>query len=163
MSASDRTHDAELSALITQAREEWENDTDTVCCTSTWRVKHQNMEAIVKLPKRPIQSVSSITYYDGANNIQTLSTSIYNFDSTKREIRLQYLKVYPVSVYRWDAWTTTYICGYSDDGTSVPAIAKRAMLLLVGYYFEQRGDGDRPTDKRAYEALVNKYMRADYP
>lgn len=156
-------HDLELADLISQAREQWEGDTDTVCCTSTWRVKHQSMQDPLKLPKRPIQSVTSIQYYDGANNLQTLSTSIYNFDAPKREIRRQYLKVFPVSLFRWDAWTTTYVCGYSVDGTLVPNIAKRAMLLLVGYYFENRGDSDGQYDLRAYEKLVTQFMRGDYP
>jgi uncharacterized phiE125 gp8 family phage protein len=156
-------HDLELSELISQAREQWEGDTDTVCCTSTWRVRSEYMDDMLKLPKRPIQSVTSIQYYDGSNTLRTLGTDIWNFDAPKREIRRQFLKVFPVSLYRWDAWTTTYVCGYSQDGTLVPAIAKRAMLLLVGYYFEQRGDADGQYDQRAYEKLVTRFMRGDYP
>jgi uncharacterized phiE125 gp8 family phage protein len=163
IATNNNDHDLELSDLIAQAREQWEGDTDTVCCTSTWRVRSEYMQDALKLPKRPIQSIESIKYYDGSNTLVTLTTDFYNFDAPKREIKRQFLKVFPVSLYRWDAWETIYVCGFSKDGSLVPAIAKRAMLLLVGYYFEQRGDADSQNDLKAYEKLVARFMRGDYP
>jgi len=116
----------------------------------------------LQLPKKPIQSIVSIQYYDGANNLQTLSTSLYQL--YVQEIKYAYQATMPATASRWDAWTITYRCGYSQDGTLVPAIAKRAMLLLIGYYFDaNRGDNDRMTDNRAYESLVARFMRASYP
>ena len=159
-----RDSDEHLSNLIQSAREEWENDTETACCTKTYRLRISEVCDGMKLPHRPIQSVTSLVYYDSNNASQTLSTSVWDFDTARKQIRLKYNQDWPTWTPRYDAWTITYVCGYSDDGALVPAIAKQAMLLLVGYYFDaNRGENDKANDKRAYEALVNKFMRSSYP
>ena len=162
ISASDTAHDVQLQLAISESREQWEHDTDSACCYQNWKVRTSGLPDGLQLPKKPIQSIVSIQYYDGANNLQTLSTSLYQL--YVQEIKYAYQATMPATSSRWDAWTITYRCGYSQDGTLVPAIAKRAMLLLIGYYFDaNRGDNDRMTDNRAYESLVAKFMRASYP
>lgn len=164
LAASDTSHDEHLSNLIQSAREEWERDTETVCCTQTFRIRTSEMLDGMRLPHRPIQSVTSLVYFDSNNTSQTLATSVWDFDTARKQIRLKYNQTWPTWTPRYDAWTITYVCGYSEDGTLVPAIAKQAMLLLVGYYFgANRGETDGSNDKRAYEILVNKYMRSSYP
>jgi len=114
------------------------------------------------LRKSPIHSITHIKYYDGANSLTTWPTNQYELYVDK--VMLGYQVVTPAVSDRWDAWTITYKLGYSQDGSLVPAVAKRAMLLLIGYYFDaNRGDNDRTNDRRAYEALVAKYARSDYP
>jgi uncharacterized phiE125 gp8 family phage protein len=164
LAASDTTHDEHLSNLIQSAREEWENDTEMICCTQTLRIKVDRMFDEFKLPHRPVQSVTSLVYFDSNNATATLATSVWDFDTARKLIRLKYNQDWPTWTPRYDAWTITYVCGYSDDGALVPAIAKQAMLLLVGYYFDaNRGENDKANDKRAYEMLVNKFMRSSYP
>jgi uncharacterized phiE125 gp8 family phage protein len=164
LASSDTSHDEHLSSLIQSAREEWERDTETLLCTQTVRIKTSDIFDGFKLPHQPVQSVASLVYFDSNNVSQTLATSIWDFDSARRQIRLKYNQLFPVWTPRYDAWTITYVCGYSDDGKLVPAIAKQAMLLLVGYYFDaNRGENDRAHDKRCYELLVNKHMRESYP
>jgi hypothetical protein len=68
-----------------------------------------------------------------------------------------------VSLYKWDAWLTTYVAGFGSDAASVPPLDKRAMLLLCGYYFENRGDNDRTHDKKSYDKLVLNRLRSTYP
>ena len=162
IAASDTSHDEHVASLITQAREQWERDTDTACCTQTWRVKVGSWQDGIVLPKRPVSSITSIQYYDGANNLQTLSTLIYQLDAPKRQLKLAYQQVLPATSARWDAWTITYVCGYSADGLYVPAVAKSAMKLLIGYMFENR-DMLMTSSNDAYEALVLRYIRSDYP
>ena len=117
-----------------------------------------------RFPHRPINSISSVTYFDSNNASQTLATSVYELDKQNSYFRLKYDQEFPDTAARWDAVTVNYILGDSADSTSVPAIAKQAMLLLVGYYFDaNRGDNDRPHDQKAYERLVTKYTRSTYP
>ena len=165
ISTSDTTHDDHITLLIQTAREQWEHDTDSACLTQTWSV---NLEMVrddeIYLPKRPVQSITSITYYDGDNTQQTLSTSIYGLDAASRAVRLKYLQVWPTMVERWDAMTVTYVCGYTSSSL-VPAAAKQAMLLLVGHYFENRDMlmSDAMLSLPTYEALVRRFMRSSYP
>jgi uncharacterized phiE125 gp8 family phage protein len=162
IASDDDTHDSHLTDLITDARQQWENDTDTKIATQTWKVITAEMYDGLKLPMRPVQSVTSITYYDTSNTFQTLPTSQYQLHVGKREIRRAYLVVLPVTLSRWDAWTITYVCGYAAN--EVPGVARRAMMNLIGYNFDgNRGDNDRQYDLRQYERLVQRFLRSDYP
>jgi uncharacterized phiE125 gp8 family phage protein len=164
LSPTDTAHDAQLSLLIQAAREQWEADTDSACLTQTWKVTAEEFDDDeIYLPKRPVQSITHIKYYDSGDVLQTLSTSVYDLDQSCRAVRLKNLQVWPAVSDRWDAITITYVAGYAQSYL-IPAIAKQAMLLLVGYYFDaNRGDNDRNNDQRAYEALVTKFMRSNYP
>jgi uncharacterized phiE125 gp8 family phage protein len=163
ISSSDSTHDIQLQAAIAEARQQWEHDTDSACCYQTWKVRVRGIYDRFALPKRPVQSITSIQYYDGANNLQTWAASQYQLHIN--EIRMAYQITLPAVADRWDAWTITYRIGYSQDATSVPAIAKRAMLLLIGYYFENRDmlANEVIYNRKVYEELVARFMRSTYP
>ena len=163
ISVNDTTHDQQLSQAIQEAREQWEHDTDSVCCYQTWRVRIPALVDKFRLPKQPISQIVSITYYDGNNASQVLNSSLYQPHID--EFRLAYQVTLPSTASRWDAWTVNYKLGYSQDGTLVPAIAKRAMLLLVGAYFENRDMlmSESYQTMKPYENLVARFMRASYP
>jgi len=82
----------------------------------------------------------------------------------RRKVHLKYQQYWPTAIVdRWDAVEVIYVAGYTS-ARRVPAIAKQAMLLLVGYYFDaNRGDNDRSNDLQAYERLVSRFMRSTYP
>lgn len=154
----DPTHDDHFLALIDRAREELEIDCDMCICPQTWRVYTDDMEDEMQLQKGPIQSITSIKYYDINNVQQTLSTSIYGFDVANRTIRLKYNQSWPSTITRWDAWEITYLCGYSN----VPPMAQQAMLILIEKYFLGREALKEPEFK-TYERLVAKMQRSTYP
>lgn len=161
LSPSDTAHDDQLSLLIQAAREQWEHDTDSALLTQTLSVALPYF-AEVELPKRPIQSITSVTYYNEADVLQTLSTSIYDLDKPRRLVRLKTLQTWPSVATRWDAATITYVAGYASVA-AVPAIAKQAILLLVGNYFENRDMIGSAMSLAAYENLVMRFRRASYP
>lgn len=163
ISVSDTTHDIQLASMIQEAREQWEHDTDSVTCYQTLRIKVSDFYDGFELPKGPVQSVTSLQYYDGTNNLQTYSAA--NYSLHKDEIRLGYQVTLPAWSARWDAWAITYRSGYSQDASLVPAIAKRAMLLLVANYFENRDMlmSEAMQSQKAYEMLVRRFMRSSYP
>ena len=160
----DNSSDVEVSDRIQAARDQWEHDTDSAVMTQTLSVTADRFGGReIVLPSRPIQSVTSVTYYDDASVLQTLSASLYSFDVQERAVRLNWNASWPTTEIRWNAVTVTYIAGHLN-AAAVPQIAKQAMLLLIAYYhLGNRGENDRPNDMRAYEALVLRYMRSSYP
>jgi len=164
LAESDTSSDNELISRIQAAREQWEHDTDSYLVQQTLSVTLERFcGREIELNGRPIQSITHVKYYDENGTLQTLSPSKYSFNAAEREIELKWQETWPTTEIRWDAVTVTYVAGHSAL-SSIPAIAKQAMLLLITYYqFGNRGDNDRPNDNRAYEALVRRYMRAGYP
>ena len=165
LAADDQEHDQALESMIQEAREQWENDTDSTVMAQTLRVTAEGLFGReVCLPSRPIQSIESFTYYDLNDVSQTMPSSIYSLDKSRREIRLDWNETWPAMALRWDAATIDYVAGV-DTREEVAAIAKRAMLLLIGYYFENRDmlANDIIYSGRAYDSLVTKYMRSTYP
>ena len=165
LSPSDTAHDDHLTLLIAAAREQWEHDTDSACLTQTWSVTADCFsDDEIYLPKRPIASITHLKYYDSNNTQQTLATTYYSLDPACRAVRLKYLQTWPVTLVRWDAVTITYVAGYASAAL-VPSIHKQAMRLLIGKYFENRDllSNDLIYTDRAYEALVHRFMRSNYP
>lgn len=158
--------DEELRDLIQAAREQWEKDTDLVLIDQSLRMYASGFGGgDFELYKRPIRSVTSVTYYDSAGNSQTLSTDVYTLNKLKRRLELKINQVWPVvELKRYDAVTINYVAGFAEDASDVPLLIKRAILLLIGYWYAaNRGDNDRANDLNAYYKIVQKYMRASYP
>ena len=114
---------------------------------------------VMHLPRPPLQSVSSITYYDTNNTLQTLSSSLYTVITDDngpgrvvRNINATYPAVYP----REDCITIQYVSGW----TSLPWSIQRAICLLIGHFNESR---EAASDKQLYsipfgvENLLNAY------
>jgi uncharacterized phiE125 gp8 family phage protein len=158
---ADATHDSHVTRIISAARQQWERDTQRSTVSRTyvenlsdwptvdWRFYHQ-----------PIVSVTSVKYYDTANSQQTLSSSVYSLDAPNRRLVLAVDQDWPLHETRWDAIEITYVAGQS----SVDAIAKQGMLLLVDLYFELRLDTkEKQATERAYHNLMLSYCRGSYP
>lgn len=162
---SDTNHDDQVELLITAAREQWENDTDSATTTQTWTETFEEFSDGMRLSMRPVISISSITYYDTGDDQQTLGTSVYVLDPATRQIRLKSDQVWPGVYDRWDAITVTFTAGYGDSGSDVPAVARQAMLLWIAYHFENRDmmNADDSREQKAYQMLVRRYMRSTYP
>lgn len=160
----DTTHEDQLEMLIDVATDQFENDCDICLLTQSHKVYLQDWPERIYLPKRPIQSVTSVRYYDSSNSQQTLSTSIYSLNPPERSLVLKINQDWPsVATDRWDAIEVEYVCGFAS-ADSVPAAARHAVLMLVGYYFGQnRGDNDRSGDLTTYGRLVKQFLRSNYP
>lgn len=158
---ADDTHDAEVSSLISAARELWEHDTQTL---TTRRTVTENLpnwpDECWRFHNRPVTSITSIQYYDAANSQQTLSTDIYQLDAPNRRLLLKVDQDWPSIENRWDAITVTYVAGE----LTVSEIAKSAMKLKIDELFELRGmTKDKNSVQRAYEMLLQRFCRSSYP
>lgn len=163
IASTNTDHDVLLFSHIVAAREQWERDTGMAFISRTMQLVTPKLYDKLQFAERPVTAITSIRYYP-STTIATLSNDVYALDVANSMIRLKYGQNWPAVLDRWDAWEINYTAGSHTDSTTVPAIAKQAMLLYVGYLFRgNRGDDDRPNDLRAYEALVHRHMRSTYP
>ena len=161
IASSDDAHDTKLTRLITAARQKYEYDTHTRLLAATFDQIYDGFYNRMRLSERPVDSVTSITYYNANNSQQTLSTDVYAFDESLREIRLKPDQSFPDSKDRWDAVTIRYVTGYS----TVPETARHAMLLLIAHWFELPDMiiQANMVSTQAYDALVSVHQRSTYP
>ena len=118
----------------------------------------------IELPTSPIRSITSITYYDGNGDSQTLDAAEYGL-ATWRAIP----DIYPVSgawpdtQERENAVTVTYVAGYASKPSAVPAAIREAVLLRAATrasMSEESGVGNvawKLDDALAFGALLNPF------
>ncbi len=114
----------------------------------------------IELPRPPLQSVASVEYYDVNGVKYTLATSVYDVDlvSTPGAIYLKYLQTWPTLQLRdRNAICITYDAGW-DTPAYMPQTIKQAILLLVGYWYEQRESVLIGTISKSIEFGVNALL-----
>jgi uncharacterized phiE125 gp8 family phage protein len=131
--------DGLIDILIQAARELVEEKTQTSLITQTRVMKLDYFpDYCITLPFGPVQSVTSITYYDDNEDSQTFSSSNYYVDTDSKIARVIVKDSWPSTYDRPGAVTITYVCGYGLAGSNVPAPLRKAILLLVGHFYENR-------------------------
>jgi uncharacterized phiE125 gp8 family phage protein len=159
----DATHDDIITQYIGAAVEQFETDTNFALMVRTVRVKLRDF-ATFYVPKTPLVSVTSVTYYDRSNALQTLASSRYSVDTAAGVVRFEDSN-YPGVADRWDAVWIVYTIGKHAASTTVDALSKSAILLLVGHYFENRDMllSDNVASMVAYERICKLRHRGTYP
>lgn len=139
-----------LGELIAAARECVEDDTARALVTQTWQLTLDRFPRgcassadyrVIELRRPPVQSVTSVTYYDADAVEQTLDPSAYHVSTAGAPGRLVLAdgESWPVTECgRPGAVTVTFACGYGADGSAVPAAAKHAIKLLCGHWYRNR-------------------------
>lgn len=112
--------------------------------TQTWSEQFNGFPAsdVLRLALAPLQAVSSIEYYDGDDNLQTMDVADY---AAHNRPGYGYVKLgrdasWPSTSDRDDAVKVTYIAGYGDDAADVPPTIRHAAKMLLGEYYEIRED-----------------------
>lgn len=157
--------DDQLESLITVAREVVERDASMVIGNSTWTytLDRWPAERYIRLPLRPVRSISSITYLDANGDAQTWDSDEYRFD----EARVQPAIWLAESAASWpstygieSAITITLTAGYATQ-SAVPRLVKQLCLMQVAALFRNREtDGPAAT---AYDNLLRRVLRSTYP
>lgn len=137
--------DTLVQNLIQAAREWCETYTGRSFFEQTWKVQLDEFPEVIRLPRPPIISVTSIQYVDTSGDTQTLSSSIYRVDAEGARITEAYSQVWPDTRDVTNAVTVTYKAGYDSgnspqDASAIPQAIKQAILLLVGQMYEHRED-----------------------
>lgn len=96
----------------------------------------------IRIPRPPLQSVTSIKYYDTDDTEYTLSSSSYLVDTASEPGRviLNSGESWPSSVTLRpaNAVVIRFVAGYGDDQEDVPETTQQAIRLLVGHWYENR-------------------------
>jgi len=136
--------DALVSVLITAAREWTEQYLRRALALQTVTAVYDRFPCLpIQLPFAPARSVDNIVYIDTSGNQQTLSTSVYSFNSYTNEIWLKYNQAYPSTRNEPNAVTVTYTAGHTSEDESpnnnpMPKAIYQAMLLTIGHLYEHR-------------------------
>ncbi len=108
--------------------------------TQTWAEWLGPNQSTVYLSLGPVQSVSSIKYYDTDGNLQTATLADFNIFGTPNRISIapKTSKAWPITQTRDDAIKIEYVIGYGSTSASVPQTVRHALLMLVSHWYENR-------------------------
>lgn len=114
----------------------------------------------IVVPKPPLQSVTSVKYYDIDGVLQTLVATTYDVDLSvdPGRIRIAYNQSWPSVQSKSNAIVIRFVCGYGL-APAVPDTIKAAIKLHIGHLYENReavniGNLTTPLEL-AYESLLN--------
>lgn len=131
--------------------------------TQTWRQDFPAFRDVMRMPLEPLQSVSSITYYDADNASQTLSATVYDVitDARGPAVTLTDGQSWPTTYARPDAVSVTFVVGYGDEASDVPARLRQAIKLHAADLYEGReaSTADKRYSTMAYERLIKPFQR----
>ena len=155
---SSSSDDTLIDELIADAREYVERVSGRQLVTATWRMTldtfprpggWQFLEVpglfpdphSIRLPKAPLQSVSSVAYYDFSDVLNTLATTRYDVDAAHDpgRIFLAMGQTWPVVRLKPGAVRITFVAGYGA-AASVPEEVKLAIKFAVAFWYENRGE-----------------------
>lgn len=131
---SDTTEDAAVTRRIQAARAQGEQYTHRGWLTQTWRYTQDEWADEMQLPMAaPLQSITSVKYYDASGVQQTLSSSVYHVDTLSEpgRITLAPLQTWPVlQAGRAMAIEIVYVVGWTAAALIPPDIVEGFCLLL---------------------------------
>lgn len=137
----DNTDEDELINILRQAaRETVEQHTNRSLITQTRVAKLDWFPCsdTILLPNGPVQSVTTVKYYDASNVLTTMSSGDYWVDSHSGIPRIVVKNYWPETYTRPHAVEVTYVCGYGAAGSDVPAPLRKACLFILGHFYENR-------------------------
>ena len=151
--------DGYISDLIKVARKKVEYDLRRALNSQTWKMYLDGFPAngdIIRIPYPPLQSISSIKYYDTSNSQQTWSSDEYEVDIYSEPARVAevYGYTWPSTYSRMNAIEITFVAGYGDNASDVPWTVRQALFLLIGHYYENR---EATTDGRPLTSVPMGY------
>lgn len=132
--------DALITALIQAAREQAEHLLNRSLITQTWERVLDAFPAVeLPLGMPPVQSVSSVRYYDPAGAPQTLDPSAYSLDADTDAgwIIPAYGTSWPDTIDTPNAVRVRFVCGYGG-AADVPAAIRSWILLRIGTLYKHR-------------------------
>jgi uncharacterized phiE125 gp8 family phage protein len=151
--------DTYITALITVARRYCENYQNRAYITQTWEVTFDSFpQTPFDVPKPPLQSITSIKYYDTTDTENTYSSSNYYVDtySQRGRVSLNHSITWPGTTLRpINGVIVRFIAGYGALATDVPNEVIHAMKILIAEWYENRtpiGD-NMPISERSYKVI----------
>ena len=134
--------DTIITELCKLATEIAENRLARRLITQTWEQYHDEFpnDDFIEIKYPPLQSITSIKYYDEDNVLQTLSSANYvvNIIKDPGRVRLIQGETFPSTYTKDNAVIIKFVCGYGTAYTNIPHSIFAALKLLISYFFENR-------------------------
>jgi uncharacterized phiE125 gp8 family phage protein len=133
--------DALITAFIVAATEMAEQHTGRALMTQTWDMTLDKFPDALELTRTPVQTITSVTYYDTAGALQTLAAPGYVLDAADGDdyahITPAYGSEWPATRDQVNAVSVRYVAGYAN-AAAVPESIKAWIKLQVSALFENR-------------------------
>jgi uncharacterized phiE125 gp8 family phage protein len=143
--------------------------TGVVCLTSTWDLRLDEFpagrwlrECAIRMPVRPVQSVTSVKYINGEGVEQTLATSEYVVhleDPSPTLIVPAYGKVWPSTRAQLNAVTVRFVAGWTGPA-AISHNVRNAIIVAAGHFYTHRDDGVPLPDDLLGSLLANERVYA---
>lgn len=155
-----------VESYIKAARQIAEDRQNRVLISQTWELYMDSFKKTeILLDKTPVQSITSVKYYDDENALQTLDSSLYELDNVSEPARLRPVsgESWPSTYDKYNAVLIEFVAGYGDAADDVPESTRDAMLMIVANFYENRGDeGHRSLPPAVWSLLdmnrINRFM-----
>ena len=92
----------------------------------------------LELPRSPVQSVGSVQQVAADGTVSAADPSTYDVLLGSDPARLRLRQALPAG----GGYMIGFTAGYGDTGDAVPMPIRHAILFLVAWLYENRGDGD---------------------
>lgn len=152
--------DAMIDRLITAARRHGESITRRQFITAIWQLSLDSFPCgrILRLPRAPLASVTSVEYDDKDGVERTLAASAYRAltGRTPGAIESKTLtgQIWPETYEQADAVRITFVAGYGAAAANVPEDIRDAIAWLAAWRYEHR---ELDTIPAAFEAMLAPY------
>lgn len=133
--------DSLIESLITAVRMTQESTLGRCFVTQTQVLRLSAFPVgAIEIPRAPVQTIESIEYVDADGVTQTMDEDEYMTSLTSLPPRISpaYATSWPSTRCQDDAVVVTFVGGYGDDASDVPAALKAALLLRLGDLYENR-------------------------
>ncbi len=143
LNVSTSLHDSLIANLVSAARVMYEQYTGTAVITQTitqvW--DETPADATFELSVGPVSASPTVSYKDADGTYQTLASTNYTVSTIGPIARIvkKTTASWPTTGDFPDRWKVVYSAGYSD-AASVPEDIVAAILLMVGFLYENRED-----------------------
>jgi len=136
--------DALITRLIAAARARAEWHTGRALHTQSWILWLDCWPpcGIIEIPLPPLQSVAAVTVYAPDDSAGVLDPATYQVDvaSAPARLTLKSTVSQPTSLRAINAVAIAFTAGYGDVATDVPAGFRAAILELIAFLYEHRGE-----------------------
>lgn len=134
--------DAVLARLILDAREWAQGYTRRNFIAQTWDYSMDSFPIVIRLPIGPATSITSISYYDTNNALQTFTNYDANLKTAVPLICAADGYEWPDTYSRYNAVTVRFVTGYAENHPDLFTI-RAAMLLHVEAHYDREADNYR--------------------
>lgn len=157
--------DTLIESLIAAATDYLEADSGAInkaFITQSWTLslKCPDRDFRVWLPVTPVQSITSIKYYDADNTEQSLTVSDFYFhgDEDWAYIKPKQGVNWPSVYDRLDAITVEFLAGFGNSVDDIPETIRQCIRLLVCHWYVHRSAASEASVEElplAVQALIS--------